>query len=349
MMTTIAAARHDQLKQVTTNADFTSESEVMRRGFTLRELLVVLAIIFVLIGLLLPSGKVWPFHVPFLLALGWIGYLWRVIPQLNPDPWTVGTAIACLVGVIVGSHLFLRWLAGRESPWPLKRTLRCVGLIVLMFVAGIAVVGMIHQTSWLARSPEPLIQSRGGARAYSANNLKQMGVSAQARADDKNELPRSTFTADGQPLHSWQTALLPYIEQDQLYKQIDHTKPWAHPANAGPLSTRIRVYQSPSFSDDTVNGFGVSHYAGNVAVVLGDPKKLADFGASTANTLLAGEVSSNFRAWGDPLNARDPRQGMSGHPQGFGAPGRRPTQFVMLDGSVRTFNPQELAELMGNW
>ena len=94
-----------------------------------------------------------------------------------------------------------------------------------------------------------------------------------------------------------------------------------------------------------MNGLGASHYAGNPAVVLGDAKKLDSFPQGTSNTILAGEVSSNFQAWGDPLNVRDPRFGVSGHPQGFGGP-YRPAQFVMLDGSVRTFNPQELEELM---
>ncbi len=317
----------------------------MRRGFTLRELIVVTAITFVLAAMVFPGGVGWTFEIPVTLALGWVKYLWKVVPQVNPDPWAVGTAVACLAGVTVGAHFFLRWLAARAWSW--NRTFRCVGLIVLMFVAGIAVVGMIHQTSWLARSPEPLFLSRGGTRTYSANNLKQIGIATHSHHDfdQSKALPRSTFSAAGQPIHSWQTALLPYIEQEQLYKQIDLTKSWTHPANANPLATPIKVYLNPSFSDGKVNDSGVSHYAGNAAVVLGDAKTLQSFPAGTSNTILAGEVSSNFRAWGDPLNARDPRTGAGGQPNGFGARGR-PAQFVMLDGSVRTIDPAELAELM---
>src|SRR5439155_16451380 len=109
--------------------------------------------------------------------IGWIKYLWRVVPQLNPDPWAVGSAVACIAGVIVGAHLFLRWLAGGEWQW--KRTFRCVGLIVLMFVAGIALVGVTHQTAWLVRSPEPIMEPgsvrRAAARRDSATNPKQRG------------------------------------------------------------------------------------------------------------------------------------------------------------------------------
>ncbi|HEY1188174.1 MAG TPA: hypothetical protein VGE74_10980 [Gemmata sp.] len=58
--------------------------------------------------------------------------------------------------------------------------------------------------------------------------------------------------------------------------------------------------------------------------------------------LFAGEVHTGVRAWGDPLNARDPRQGANG----CGA-SNRPPLFVLLDGPVRSFDARELAELVG--
>jgi prepilin-type N-terminal cleavage/methylation domain-containing protein len=320
-----------------------------RRGFTLRELLVCIAIILMVVWMLLPGA--WIVEIPGTLVFGWVHYLWRVVPTLNPDPWTVGTAVACLLGVIVGAHLFLRWFsrAGAAQPdapqWPLKRTLRLVGLVVLMFVAGIAMIGTVHQTSWLARSPDPLTYERG-TRTASGNHLKQIDIATHNHHEEAKVLPRSSFTATGQPLHSWQTALLPYVEEAVLHKQIDLTKPWLHPANAQPMSARLKVYLNPTFGDDRAGNFGLSHYAGNVAVVLGDAKTLESFPLGTSNTILAGEVSSGFRAWGDPLNARDPRVGSTGGARAFGGVNGRPAQFGMLDGSVRTFDAQELAELM---
>jgi hypothetical protein len=319
-----------------------------RRGctFTIIDLVVILAILAILLTML-GQGGTWVAEVPLTLALGWMPYLARIVPGLNPDPWAVSTAILCLAGVAVGAHYFLRWLAG--GAWPWKRTLRCVSLVVLMFVAGIALVGVAHQTAWLARSPESLTPGRyTGARMHSANNLKQIGIAVHSRHDHLTppEVARSTFSATGAPMHSWQTALLPYIEQEALHKQIDLTKPWVHPANAGPLGERIPTFLNPAVREETVNGLGVSHYAGNAAVVLGEARTFKDFPAGISNTILAGEVASHFRAWGDPLNARDPRLGASGH-DGFGGP-RRAAQFVMLDGSVRTFEPKELAEFVGS-
>src|SRR5262249_24188658 len=129
--------------------------------------------------------------------------------------------------------------------------------------------------------------------------------------------------------------------------QIDQTKPWTDPANAKPLGTRLKVYLHPSYLDQQVNGFGISHYAGNAAVVMGDqPRTMTSFRAGTSNTILAGEVSASFRAWGDPNNARDPRLG-NGHPHGFGGPNSQFALFVMLDGHVQTFDTRELAALVG--
>ncbi len=313
-----------------------------------------------LFGLFLAcAGLQFVVELPLTVAFGWPWYLKRVVPQLKPDPWSIVSAVVCLVALVLGSHAFLKWLYAASSTeprrWPWKRTFQLVGLVVLMFVSGIAVTGMIHQTGWLIRSREPLVEGGvrvAATRAMSANNLKQIVIAAHNYADATNpsELPRSLFDAQGRPMHSWQTALLPYLdlEEDQVYRQINQSKPWTDPINAEPMSKRVKPFRNPAIEQEQVNGFGISHYAGNVHVVLGDtPKTMQSFPQGTSNTILAGEVASNFRAWGDPLNARDPRLGATGHPQGFGGPNGRPAQFVMLDGSVRTFDPKELADLIG--
>ena len=312
----------------------------------------VLVLVVVGAFLILCAGLFVIVELPFRIAFGWVWYLARVVPNWNPDPVTVATAVGCLVGLVVGGHLFLRWLysATSDEPreWPWRWTLKGVALVVVMFVAGIAVTGLIHQATWLARSPEPLAKNRYEyANSASRYNLKQLAYGAGTHADVYDgPLPRSTFDPHGRPMHSWQTAILPFIEQDNVFKQIDRAKPWSHPANAGAMRARVKPFLNPAASEDSVNGFAASHYAGNVYVVMGDaPKTMKSFPQGNSQTILAGEVNTRIRAWGDPLNARDPRLGVNAHPDGFGAP-NRPPQFAMLDGSVRTFDPKEWAELL---
>ncbi|MCE9568060.1 MAG: DUF1559 domain-containing protein [Planctomycetes bacterium] len=292
-------------------------------------------------------------QVPVIVGFGWPWYLKRVVPQLSPDPWVVGTAIVCLVGFTLGSHKFLKWLYAASSTeprhWRWKWTALLVGLVVLMFTAGIAFIGMIHQTSWIVRSPESLVRSSWEAapRRTSANNLKQMGLATHGYHDSFLTLPQVQFDANGRAMHSWQTQLLPFLEQNNVYSQIDLKKPWNDPRNAEPMRAIIKPFLHPSHPWEPVNGYAVSHYAPNVHVVFGDtPRTLESFLKGTSNTILAGEVSGNFRAWGDPLNARDPRFGTTGHPQGFGGPNGKPAQFLMLDASVRQFDPKELEEAL---
>jgi hypothetical protein len=104
----------------------------------------------------------------------------RVVPQLQVR-WdlVVSTAIYMLL-LVGGGHFFLRWLYRKlqpgERPWRIGWTLRGFTLVLLMFVAGIAMVGMTHQTVWIARSPEPMFtQDRRGRRLHCATNLRRIG------------------------------------------------------------------------------------------------------------------------------------------------------------------------------
>ena len=320
-----------------------------KRRYRRAEILIVVAIAALVLLLVISDPLV--VQVPAMIVVGWISYLWQTIAHPRLDAAEILFVLVGIVGVVAATHFLFRWLFGGSGPesrrWSWKRTVRIDAVVAMVIVGGIAVAGIVNHAGWVIRSPESLRHWSGGARGRSANSLKQIAIATYSHDEAFHTLPCSTFDSTGQPMHSWQTALLPFLEEDRLYRQIDLTKPWNHEANAFPMSARLSVFRNYSLVDDAVHVYGVSHYAGNVHVVMGDrPKTFADFPAGTANTILAGEVAGNFRAWGDPLNARDPRLGSTGNPHGFSGPNGRPAQFAMLDGSVRTIDPKELAELL---
>jgi hypothetical protein len=336
-----------------------------RAGFTLLRLLLVLAAVALLLGCMLDGGPA------LYLLVGWIFFLIGVLPRVRVDGSVLLTAIVCLAGFLAGLHLFLRWFAGQwkragdgDAPprrWQLRWTLAVVGVVVLAFTSGIAAVGITHQTAWLATQPEPFFE--GGLRAVVAhsqshNNLRQIGLATLGYTGQHKTLPAgAAFDRQGRALHGWQTALLPYIEQEELHKRIKHDLPWSHPANAAAFRTVVRTYQHPLGEPKIApSGLALSHYAANVHVLGGNvPRSPEQIGADrgTSRTILAGEVAAGFRPWGDPINWRDPAQGIHRSPHGFGSPlgPGKPTQFVMADGSVRTFTADtdpEFLELLAS-
>jgi prepilin-type processing-associated H-X9-DG protein len=66
-----------------------------------------------------------------------------------------------------------------------------------------------------------------------------------------------------------------------------------------------------------------------------------------ANTILAGEINSNFTPWGHPVNWRDPAKGLNQVPDGFGGPpSRNGVTFLMADGSVRFLHNRTSPEVL---
>jgi hypothetical protein len=90
---------------------------------------------------------------------------------------------------------------------------------------------------------------RGGGRqsAYRSacfNNLSKIGQAIKAYHDEHQVYPPAyTVDANGNPLHSWRTLILPYLGEEALYKTIDLTKPWKDPVNAQALQTQVNTYQ----------------------------------------------------------------------------------------------------------
>jgi hypothetical protein len=92
-------------------------------------------------------GGHWLVEVPLVIAGGWVFYLYRVLPQPSVSWPGVLTAAACLAGLAVGLHCLLRWLADARQTfrtWQARWTAAALGLVLLLFVAGIAALGVAH-------------------------------------------------------------------------------------------------------------------------------------------------------------------------------------------------------------
>ncbi len=88
-------------------------------------------------------------------------------------------------------------------------------------------------------------------RSQCKNNLKQIGLALHYYHEKYKEFPPA-YTVDkhGKPLHSWRTLILPFIEQESLYRSIDLSKPWNDPANAKAFKTVVPTYACPSLNPE---------------------------------------------------------------------------------------------------
>ncbi len=297
-------------------------------------------------------GIALPIEFALYIAFGWIWYLARTIPRVEMTSDGIATAALCLLLIVVGSQFFLNWLyreirspanlsAPRNIRWKWRWTGDLLVVIVLMFVAGMAVTGMTHQLGWLLASKDPWVVSGGSVaarRAQSVNNLKQIGLALDSYQEPHHSFPPGgTFDRQGRPLQSWQAMILPYIELQALHERIDFSMPWNDPRNAPVFQTLIPVYLDPGIETaKNAAGFALSHYAANVHMLGGDHHRtFNDVSDGQANTIMAGEVAADFKAWGDPTNWRDPQLGLNQNPAGFASPSPGGVNFLFVDGTVK--------------
>jgi hypothetical protein len=72
----------------------------------------------------------------------------------------------------------------------------------------------------------------GEGWALSAVSLKQIALAMHNYQSDHGTLPPAVVRGkDGQPLYSWRVLLLPYLEQDALYRNLKLDEPWDSPHN----------------------------------------------------------------------------------------------------------------------
>jgi prepilin-type processing-associated H-X9-DG protein len=116
----------------------------------------------------------WGYH----LLTGWAAYASSTLPRVSVRWGAAASLVVYLLVFTLGAHVFLRWLyreTTRGQSWRFRWTLCGTAIVLLLFVAGIAAVGVSHQAAWLATSPVPLHTRDGAAnRIKCSNNLRQI-------------------------------------------------------------------------------------------------------------------------------------------------------------------------------
>jgi prepilin-type N-terminal cleavage/methylation domain-containing protein len=158
----------------------------------------------------------------------------------------------------------------------------------------------------------PAVQKvrEAAARIKCANNLKQLGIACHMYQDTNNSLPPAVLVGRGIGWNdennigpNWAILILPYIEQDNLYKQvstsIQNYQAFANPSGGGAndqnwraiSTTVIPTYTCPSESYASTLGnrsgrnWARGNYAGNSGP--GDPGQTANGGGG-----------GNYNGWG---------------------------------------------------
>jgi len=191
----------------------------------------------------------------------------------------------------------------------------------------------------------PAVQKvrEAAARIKCANNLKQIGLALHNYYDIHKMFPTPASYAQGRPLLSWRVHLLPYLEQQPLYKEFHLDEPWDS-ANNRPLIAQMPVvFASPDPQSPT----GKTRYqalAGPETVFPGN-KNLTFAGVSdgTSNTILLVEAAPEFAVeWTKPqdlkFDAQKPFAGVA-TPRGM-------FLAVFCDGSARRLSLGMPAETM---
>jgi hypothetical protein len=312
---------------------------------TLVELLTVIAIIGVFFAMI-PAGPATQ-DTLFYFLFGWVWGLWRFVVGFVNEPVAVGFGVLAFLLLPIAIHIFVAQIAKRlNKQWTFKKSFAVSSLTILIAGAGIATIGGVHEIIWLFGGKEPFTENRNystrtiALRHGSGSKLRRLGY--QIIANNNSRLFGGTILDDGRLGHGWMTRLLPLFEEQDLYSQIDFSKPWNDPVNADVFRRRVLFNESPYFlqlpeaEQKDQNGLAKTDYAANQFVLpAGKPIRLADNGDGETNTILAGEVVQNLQPWGSPLNSRDPKLGINKSPYGFGSKHIGGVNFVFGDANVK--------------
>lgn len=181
----------------------------------------------------------------------------------------------------------------QPSRMSIQQWLVILGLAVLIIALSIPVILQVRTTAM---------------RSASKHNFSQIGVALNLYYQQHQAFPPAYIVdAQGKPLHSWRTLLLPYLDHTPLYNSINLSKPWNDPANLKLFEdSNVLVYQCASARLPKTSTTYLAVVGQHRVFDPTRPRTLREFTDGTTNSVAMIEVTPQQAVqWMSPLDAYD--------------------------------------------
>ena len=174
---------------------------------------------------------------------------------------------------------------------------RLIEVSVVVAVVGILLAMLL---------PSVRVTPEAGHRTVCLNHIKQLSLAMLNYEIANGHLPPA-YIADenGKPMHSWRVLILPYIDEQDLYKRYSFDEPWDGPSNSKLHDEIVDVYRCPNDLDfgNPVNGCSYAVVTGKGTAFDGDQETdCTEVTDGTSNTLLLVELRNPATHWMEPVD-----------------------------------------------
>jgi hypothetical protein len=175
----------------------------------------------------------------------------------------------------------------------------------------------------------------GVAEIACANQLKQIGLALHNYHDVYSTFPAmASFDKQGKPLLSWRVHILPFIEQDNLYREFHLDEPWDSEHNKKLIARMPAIYRCPNQKESEKGKTTYLAPVGRDTMFTGNVRgtRLQEVTDGTSNTIMLVDAADKHAVtWTKPddlkYDADQPLTGLAGHhSESF--------EVLFVDGSV---------------